>query len=142
MINIRSECEKGGMVITIELNDGDRIYKIIEARTFGNNMKRFISKIDRKNKITVLTYTFNTDDIKKDQTIGNKQMMLLIKEIDEDKFQSVIDINYQMYPGFAILSEKNYSDKSLEDAIELMNLECSFVTDTPIKTIIEKTRRN
>jgi hypothetical protein len=141
MINIRSECEKGGMVITIELNDGDRIYKIIEARTFGNNMKRFISKIDRKNKITVLTYTFNTDDIKKDQTIGNKQMMLLIKEIDEDKFQSVIDINYQMYPGFAILSEKNYSDKSLEDAIELMNLECSIVTDVPIRTILEELKR-
>ena len=130
------------MVITLKLNDGDRIYKIIEARTFGNNMKRFISKVDKENKVTILTYTFDTDDIKEDGTIDNKQMMLLITEIDEDKFQSVIDINYEIYPGFEILLEKNYSDKSLEDAIELMNLECSIVTDSPIRTIIEKIRRN
>lgn len=127
--------------MTIELNEGDKIYKIIEARTFGNNRKRFISKIDKNNKITLLTYTFDMDDIKEDGTIDNKEMMLLIREIDEDQFKFAIDTNYQIYPGFKILYEKNYSDKSLEDAIELMNLECSIITDVPIRTIIEEIKR-
>lgn len=127
--------------MTLELNKGDRIYKIIEARTFSNNRKMFISKIDKDNKITVLTYTFSEDDVKKDGTIANKEMMLLIKEIDEDQFKFVIDSNYRIYPEFKILCEKNYSDKSLEDAIELMNLENSIVADAPIRTIIEEIKR-
>ncbi len=124
--------------MTIELCDGDRIYKIVEAKTFGNNRKRFISKIDKNNKVTILTYTFDIDDIKDDRTIGDKKMMLLIKDIDEKDFNNVININYEVYPGFEIQYERYYGDKNLKDAIELMNLECSIVTDAPIKTIIEE----
>lgn len=127
--------------MTLKLKEGDRIYKIIEARTFDNNRKMFISKIDKNNKITVLTYTFNEEDVKEDRTVGNKTMMLLIKELEEDQFKHVIDINYKIYPGFKILCEKDYSDKSLEDAIELMNLECSIVADAPIRYIIEEIKK-
>lgn len=113
--------------MTLKLNEGDRIYKIIEARTFDNNRKRFISKIDKNNKITAFTYTFNDDDLKEDGTVDNKKMEMLIKNMDEDQFKLAIDINYQIYPGFKILWEKNYSDKNLEETIELMDLENSIV---------------
>jgi len=109
--------------MTLKLDEGDRIYKIIEARTFGNTRKRIISKMDKSRKITALTYTFNDKDIKEDGTIDNKEMMMLVKEMDEDRFKQFININYQVYPGFKILWEKNYSDKSLEEATTLMNLE-------------------
>ena len=127
--------------MTIELEEGDRIYKIIEAMTFGNNRKRFIRKIDKNNMITVLTYTFDMDEIKEDGTIANKEMMLLIKNVYDDQFKFVVDVNYQAYPEFKILWEQNYSDKSLEEAIELMELESSIVTNVPIKTIIEEIKR-
>lgn len=124
--------------MTLELKEGDRLYKIIEAMTFGNNRKIFISKIDKNNKITILTYTFTTDDIKEDGTIENKTMMLLIREFDEDQFEFAMDINYRIYPGFKIIYEKDFSDKSLAEAIELLNLDDSIITDVPIKTIIEE----
>lgn len=127
--------------MSLKLKEGDRIYKIIEARTFSNNRKMFISKIDKNNKITILTYTFNEEDVRKDGTIKNKSMMLLIKEVDNDQFKYVIDMNYQIYPGFKIICEKDYSDKSLEDALELMNSECSIVADVPIRTIIEEIKK-
>lgn len=114
--------------MTLELTEEDRIYKIIEARTFGNNRKIFISKIDKNNKISILTYTFDEEYIKEDRTIDNKQMVLLIKEIDKDQFKFVISTNYKIYPGFKILYEKDYNDKSLEDAIELINLEIPIIT--------------
>ncbi len=114
--------------MTLEISEEDRIYKIIEARTFGNNRKRFISKIDKNNKITILTYTFNDEDIKEDRTIDNKQMNLLIKEIDNDQFKFVIDTNYKIYPEFKIIYDKDYTDKTLEEAIELINLEMPTVT--------------
>jgi hypothetical protein len=110
------------MNMTLEIKDGDRIYKIIEARTFGSNRKNFISKIDRSGRITVLTYTFSEEDVKEDGTISNKLMMMLIKDMDEDQFKSVIDLNYKTYPGFKILREKDYSNKSLEEAVRLMKL--------------------
>lgn len=109
--------------MTLEIKEGDKIYKIIEARTFGGNRKNFISKIDKNGKITVLTYTFSEEDIKEDGTISNKLMMLLINDIDEYQFRQIIDLNRKTYPGFEILCEKDYSDKSLEDTIELINLE-------------------
>lgn len=126
--------------MTIQLNKGDRIYKIIEARTFNGERKRFISKIDKNGKITILTYIFSDDDIKEDRTIEkeNKRMMLLIKEIDGEQFKDVIDIHYKIYPQFQILWEKDYSDKSLEESIELMNIEGTISTDTPIKDIIKE----
>lgn len=141
MISKIENKEKEEWYLTLKLKDGDRIYKIIEARTFGNNRKMFISKIDKNNKITVLTYTFNESDIKRDGTIDNKEMMLLMGEMDEEQFKFVIDTNYKVYPGFKILCEKNYSNKSLEEAIELMNLECSIVTDVPIRDIIDEIKR-
>jgi hypothetical protein len=109
--------------MTLEIKDGDRIYKIIEARTFGSNRKNFISKIDINGKITVLTYTFSEEDVKEDGTISDKLMMLLIKDIDEDQFKRVIDLNYKTYPEFEILCEKDYRYKSLEETMELINLE-------------------
>lgn len=108
--------------MTLELNEGDRIYKIIEARTLDNTRKRIISKIDKNNKITAFTYTFDDRDIKEDGTVDNKEMGMLIKGMDEDRFKQFMDTNYQVYPGFKILWEKNYSDKSLEDDIELADL--------------------
>lgn len=127
--------------MTIELKEGDRIYKIIEARTFGNIRKRFISKIDKNNKITILTYTFDMDDIKEDGTIDNKKMMLLIREIDEEGFKFAVDTNYKIYPGFKILYERNYSNKSLEEAIELMDLDNSIITDVSMRSILEELKR-
>lgn len=127
--------------MTLDLKEGDRMHKVIEARTFGNNRKMFISKIDKNNKITILTYTFDEDDVKKNGTIGNKQMMLLIKEIDDDQYKHVIGMNYQIYPGFKIIRDSDYSDKSLEEAIDLMNLENSIVADAPIKDIIEDIKK-
>ncbi len=124
--------------MTINLKEGDRIYKIIEARAFGDTIKRFISKIDEDDNITILTYIFDNDDIKKDGSIRNKRMSMLIKNVSKDMFKFVIDVNYKIYPEFKILYEKDYSDKSLEDAIELMNLECSIITDVPIRTILEE----
>ena len=126
--------------MTIQLNKEDRIYKIIETKTFGSERKRFISKIDKNGKVTVLTYIFSTDDIKEDGTIENenKRMMLLVKEIDEKQFGDVINANYEIYPQFQILWERDYRDKSLEDAIELMNIENIISTDVPIKDIIKK----
>lgn len=109
--------------MALEIKDGDRIYKIIEARTFGSNRKNFISKIDENGKITVLTYMFSEEDVKEDGTISDKLMILLINDIDKDQFKRIIDLNYKTYPGFKILSEKDYSDKSLEDTIILINLE-------------------
>lgn len=102
--------------MTIQLNEGDRLYKIIEAMTFGNERKRFISKIYRNGKITVYTYIFNKEDISEDRTIAseNKRMELLIKDIDKDKFKLMMDTNYKIYPDFKIIWEKDYSDKSLE----------------------------
>ena len=109
--------------MTLEIKDGDRIYKIIEARTFGSNRKNFISKIDKNGEITVLTYTFSEEDVKEDGTISDKLMMLLINDIDKDQFRQIIDLNYKTYPKFEILCEKDYSNKNLEEVIELINLE-------------------
>lgn len=109
--------------MTLEIKDGDRIYKIIEARTFGSNRKNFISKIDKNGEITVLTYTFSEEDVKEDGTISDKLMMLLINDIDKDQFRQIIDLNYKTYPEFEILCEKDYSNKNLEEVIELINLE-------------------
>jgi hypothetical protein len=111
------------MIMTLELKDGDRIYKIIEARTLGNMRKNFVSKIGKNGMITVLTYTFRKEDVKRDGIIIDKSMRLLIKDIDKDQFKHIIDLNYKTYPEFEILCEKDYSDKNLEDAMELINLE-------------------
>ena len=46
--------------MTLKLNKGDRLYKIIEAKTFDSERKRFISKIDKNGKVTILTYIFST----------------------------------------------------------------------------------
>lgn len=113
--------------MTLKLNKGDRIYKIIEARTFDNIRKRFVSKIDKNNKITAFTYTFNDNDLKEDGTVDNKKMGMLINKMNKDQFKHAIDINYQIYPEFKILWEKDYSDKSLEEAIELMDSENSII---------------
>lgn len=128
--------------MTLKLNKGDRIYKIIDAGTFSNERKRFISKIDKNGKITILTYIFSTDDIKEDGTVQkeNKRMMLLIREIEEKQFSFVIDTNYRIYPQFKILWEKDYSDKSLEEAIELMNIDGHIKTDAALKDIITEIR--
>lgn len=130
--------------MTIQLQKGDRVYKIIEAKTFGTERKRFISKIDQNKKITILTYIFGMDDVKIDRTIDpeNKRMVLLIKDITEEQFKHVININYKIYPEFEIILEKDYSDKTLEDAIELMNIEASIRTNVPIKTILDEIRNN
>jgi hypothetical protein len=126
--------------MTIKLNKGDRLYKIIEAKTFDSERKRFISKIDNNGKITVLTYIFSEDDIKEDGTIEkeNKRMMLLIEKVEIGQFKSIIDINYKVYPQFQILWEKDYGDKNLEEAIELMNIDGLINTDVPIKDIIKE----
>jgi hypothetical protein len=127
-------------LMTIKLNKGDRLYKIIEAKTFNSERKRFISKIDNNGKITVLTYIFSEDDIKEDGTIEkeNKRMMLLIEKVEREQFKDIIDINYKVYPQFQILWEKDYGDKSLEEAIELMNIDGLISTDAPIKDIIKE----
>jgi hypothetical protein len=122
--------------MTLKLDKDERIYEVIEVRTFGSNRKMFISKTDN-NRITVLIYKFCEEDVKEDGTIYNKEMMFLIKEIDYDRFKFVTDTCYKVYPEFKILSEKNYSDKSLEDETELMNLENSIATDVAIRSIIE-----
>ncbi len=124
--------------MTLEIREGDRLYKIIFAKTNIDQRKVFISKIDKNNKITVLTYTFDLSDIKEDGTVDNKKMMMLIKEFDDDKFKFIIDTNRKIYPDFKIIYEKNYNDKSLIEAIELMNLEKSIVTDIPINNIIQE----
>jgi len=125
--------------MTIKIRKGDRFYKIIEARTFSTERKRFISKIDENGKVTILTYIFSDDDIKADGTIEkeNKRMMLLVGEIDEKDFNFVMDTNYKIYPQFQILWEKDYSDKSLEEALNLMNKDDIIDTDVPIKDIIK-----
>ena len=131
--------------MTLQLNEGDRIYKIIEAEAFDNIRKRFISKIDKNKKVTILTYIYNIDNIdniKEDMTIVDKQMMLLIKEIPEEQFKLVVDLNYSIYPEFKIIYEKDYSDKDVADAIEWMNIEGSIATDVPIKTILDELKRN
>lgn len=130
--------------MTLKLNKGDRLYKIIEARTFNSERKRFISKIDENGKITILTYIFNDDDIKEDGTIEkeNKRMMLLINEIEKEQFNFLIDTNYKIYPQFQILWKKDYSDKTLEEAIESMNIEGIISTNAPIKDIINEIRSN
>ena len=126
--------------MTLDLKKGDRIYKIIEASTFGSERKRIISKIDKDGKITVLTYIFGVNDLKEDMTVGNedKRMMLLIKDIDEQQFRDVINTNYGIYPQFKILLEKDYSDKNLADAIELMNME--NIIHGPIKDFLKEMR--
>lgn len=128
--------------MTLQLYEGDRIYKIIEGKTFGNEYKRFISKIDKNGKITILTYIFNIKDIKNDRTIENenKRMMLLIKEIDKNQFDHIIELHYQIYPDFEIIFEKDYSDKNLEEALESLNVEGAIQTDVPIKSIIDEIR--
>lgn len=50
-------------------------------------------------------------------------MIMLVKEMDEDRFKQFMDVNYQVYPGFNILWERNYSDKSLEDDTKLIDSE-------------------
>ncbi len=129
--------------MTLKLRKGDRLYKIIDGRTFSNEFKRFISKIDEEGKITVLTYIYNIDDVKDDGTIDeeNKRMMLLIKEIDKEGFEEVLKINSRVYPRFKIILEKDYSDKSLEEALELMNLEGKIKTDIPLKSIIDEIKK-
>jgi len=124
--------------MTLKMRKGDRFYKIIEARTFSAERKRFISKIDNNGKITVLTYIFSDTDIRKDGTINreNKRMMLLIEKIDEKDFKFIVDSNYKFYPQFQILWEKDYSDKSLEEALNLMDKDNIIDTDVPIKNII------
>lgn len=128
--------------MTLQLNKEDRIYKIIEAKTFGSERKKIISKIDKNGKVTVLTYIFSTDDIRKDGTIEheNKRMMLLIKEIDEKQFKDVVNLNFVVYPQFQILWEKDYSDKSLEDAFDLMSMENIISADAPIEDIINEVK--
>lgn len=128
--------------MTLQLYEGDRIYKIIEGKTFDNEYKRFISKIDKNGKITILTYIFNIKDIKNDRTIENenKRMMLLIKEIDKNQFDHIIELHYQIYPDFEIIFEKDYSDKNLEEALESLNVEGAIQTDVPIKSIIDEIR--
>jgi hypothetical protein len=65
--------------------------------------------------------------------------MLLIKKVDDDQFKHIVDLNYQIYPGFKILWEKNYSDRSLEETIELMNLEIgTIIEDKKKKMTSEK----
>ena len=126
--------------MTIQLNKEDRIYKIIEAKTFDNQRKRFISKIDKNGKVSILTYIFSADDIKEDGTIKHedKGMMLSIKEVDKKQFMDIVNINKKIYPQFQILWEKDYSNKSLEDAIELLNIENIISTDIPIKKLIKE----
>lgn len=129
--------------MTLNLNKGDRLYKIIDGRTFSNEFKRFISKIDENGKVTILTYIYNIDDIKDDGTIDpkNKRMMLLIKGTDKEGFEEVININYRIYPKFEIILEKDYSDKPLEDALELMNLEGNIKANVSIKSIIDEIKK-
>lgn len=128
--------------MTLKLNEGDRLYKIIEAKTFGSERKSFISKIDKNGTITILTYIFSVEDIKEDGTIKkeNKRMMLLIDKVEKEQFKGVIDINYKIYPQFQILWEKDYGDKSLAEAIELMNTEGIISTDVSIKDIIKEVK--
>ena len=68
-------------------------------------------------------------------------MMLLIEKIEREQFKNVIDINYKIYPQFQILWERDYGDKSLEDAIGLMNIEGIISTDIPIKDMIKEIKR-
>lgn len=128
--------------MTLQLNKEDRIYKIIETKTFGSERKKIISKIDKNGKVTVLTYIFSAEDIREDGTIEheNKRMMLLIKEIDEKQFKDVVNLNYIVYPQFQILWEKDYSNKSLEDALDLMSMENIIISDAPIEDIIKEVK--
>ena len=125
--------------MTLQLNKEDRIYKIIETKTFGSERKKFISKIDKNGKVTVLTYIFSAEDIREDGTIEheNKRMMLLIKEIDKKQFKDIVNLNYMVYPQFQILWEKDYSNNSLEEAIDLMSKENIISADAPIEEIIK-----
>lgn len=129
--------------MTIQLAKDDRIYKIIEAVTFGKEIKRFISKIDKNNKITVYTYIYSIEDINEDGTIAseNKRMGMLLKDIEKDQFDIVIDVNRKVYPGFKIIYEKNYEDKSIDEAVELMNLENSIKADVPIKNVLDEIKK-
>ena len=125
-------------IMTLKLKKGDRFYKIIEARTFSAERKRVISKIDKNGKITVLTYIFNDEDLREDGTVAieNKRMSLLVNDIEQFKF--FMDTNYKVYPQFRILWEKDYSNKSLEEAIELMNIDNILATDIPIRDLIRE----
>lgn len=125
--------------MTLKLKRGDRFYRIIEARTFSTERKRFISKIDQNGKVTIFTYIFSEDDIKEDGTIEkeNKRMALLIEEIDEKDFDFVMSTNYDIYPHFKILWEKDYRDKNLKEAIELMGKDNILSTDIPIEDLVK-----
>lgn len=123
--------------MTIKLEEGDRIYKMIDAITFGNERKRILSKIDKNGKITVFTYIFGIEDIKEDGTIENKRMAFLLKDLTEEQFRQMMEVNYFVYPEFKVIWEKDYSDKTLKEAIELMNMYNYIHTDVPIKKIID-----
>ena len=127
-------------IMTLKLKKGDRFYKIIEARTFSAERKRVISKIDKNGKITVLTYIFSDEDLREDGTVAieNKRMSILVNDIDKEQFKFFMDMNYKIYPQFRILWEKDYSNKSLEEAIELMNIDNILATDIPIRDLIRE----
>ncbi len=125
--------------MTLEFEKGDRLFKIIEAKTFSSQMKRIISKIDDKGKITVFTYTFDIEDMEKDGSVPpeKKYMGLLIKDIDIQGFKFMLETNYKVYPNFKILWEEDYSNLSLKDALELMNIKSLIKSDVPIKDLLD-----
>ncbi len=115
--------------MTIELNEDDRLYKIIQAKTGNGEMrKRFMSKIDKNGKITMMTYIYFPEDVGEDDTIKNKQMRLLIKEIPVDFFYKIIESNRLVYPNFEIEYELDLSHLTLKEAFEKIKESNMFVT--------------
>lgn len=111
----------------MDLDYTDRIYKTIDARIGPNKFMRILSKIDKDGNITIEFYNYNREDVCKDDgTIKNKKDRYITKPISKDRFNNVIDKFSLIYPEFEIIGMTDFSNMTLEEAIEVIELEELF----------------
>lgn len=108
----------------MDLDLTDRIYKTIDANIGRNKFMRILSKIDKDGNITVEFYHYYKEDIdKNDGIIKNKRNIYITKHIDMHKFDDMISKFSLIYPELEIIGMTDFSNMSLNHAIEIIKTE-------------------